>query len=73
MGINHSGRTTIMYIIVGRLVMKNLFEYTKRLSEQIAYYDAIAKGEFFESRFTNPFTQPVNITIIWIDGDEEDF
>ena len=53
-------------------MMKNLFEYTKRLSEQIAYYDALAKGEFSESRFTNPFAQPINITIIWIDGDEEE-
>ena len=52
--------------------MKNLFEYTKRLAEQIAYYDSVANGEFLESRFTNPFAQPINITIIWIDGDEEE-
>lgn len=53
--------------------MKNLFEYTKRLSEQIAYYDALANSEFSESRFTNPFAQPINITIIWIDESEEEF
>ncbi|MBQ8168167.1 hypothetical protein IJZ97_01965 [bacterium] len=51
--------------------MKNLFEYTKKLSEQIAYYDAIAKGEFLDSYMPNPFAQPINITIIWIDEKEE--
>ncbi len=51
--------------------MKKLFEYTKRLSEQIAYYDAIAKGEFLNSRITNPFAQPINVTIIWIEDNED--
>ena len=51
--------------------MKNLFEYTKKLSEQIAYYDAIARGEFSNPHTTNPFTQPINITIIWIDDKDE--
>ena len=48
-----------------------LFEYTKKLSEQIAYYDAIARGEFSNPHTTNPFTQPINITIIWIDDKDE--
>ena len=43
----------------------NLLAYTKKLSEMIAYYDDIAKRDFFG--MTNPFHQdPINITIIWV-------
>ncbi len=49
----------------------NLLAYTKKLSEQIAYYDALAKGDFFDTHITNPFTQPINITIIWVDEKDE--
>ncbi len=47
----------------------NLFAYTKKLAEQIAYYDALAKNSVLN--MTNPFTQPVNITIIWVDEKDE--
>ena len=51
----------------------NLLAYTKKLSEMIAYYDDIAKKDFFG--MTNPFHQdPINITIIWVDEcDKEDW
>ncbi len=45
----------------------NLFAYTKKLAEQIAYYDAIAKNDMLNPHISNPFTQPINITIIWVD------
>ena len=48
----------------------NLFAYTKQLAERIAYYDAFAKGEFSDIYATNPFVQPINITIIWVDKEE---
>ncbi len=49
----------------------NLFAYTKKLSEKIAYYDALTKKDLFNSQVTNPFTQPINVTIIWIDEKDE--
>lgn len=36
-------------------------DFTKRLVQQIAYYDAIAKNK------VNIFQKPVPVTIIWID------
>ena len=49
----------------------NLLAYTKKLAEQIAYYDALTKQDRVNPYFTNPFTQPVNITIIWVDEKDE--
>ncbi len=49
----------------------NLLAYTKKLAEQIAYYDSLAKGDFWNNHISNPFTQPVNITIIWVDEKDE--
>ena len=40
-------------------------DYTKQLAQQIAYYDTITKNTF------NPFRQPVQVTIIWIDEEED--
>lgn len=48
--------------------MINLLAYTKKLSEQIAYYDSLAKREFV----SNPFSKPLNITIIWVDEKEQE-
>lgn len=50
--------------------MENFFKYTKKLTEYVTYYDALANGEFAESSITNPFTQPINITIIWVDEND---
>ena len=48
----------------------NLFAYTKQLADQIAFYDSIANIDYTNNLVTNPFRQPVNITIIWVDGKE---
>lgn len=51
----------------------NLFEYTKKLSDKIKFYDSIAQNNLFENPFwINPFAKPMNITIIWIGNEEED-
>ena len=47
----------------------NLFNYTKKISEKINFYDEIAKNPFFG--FGNPFAKPINITIIWVEDNEE--
>lgn len=44
--------------------MTNLLAYTKKLSEQIAYYDTLVKQSFA----INPFTKPIEITIVWIEN-----
>lgn len=49
----------------------NLFAYTKKLSEKIAYYDALTKKDIFDHYASNPFSQPINITIIWVDEKDE--
>ena len=51
--------------------MQKFFDYTKRLSAQIAYYDSLAKGKYLESSITNPFAPLINVTIIWIDDNED--
>lgn len=48
--------------------MINLLAYTKKLSEKIAYYDALAKREFI----SNPFAKLLEITIIWVDEKDDD-
>ena len=51
----------------------NLLSYTKRIAEKINFYDEIAKSAFSNFNLTNPFVQndPINITIIWIEGDDD--
>ncbi len=49
----------------------NLFAYTRQLYEKIAFYDAVAKGELSDNPMSNPFNQPINITIIWVDGEKD--
>ena len=43
----------------------NLLDYTKKLSEKIKFYDAIAKSPHFGMK--NPFSKPLNITVIWVE------
>lgn len=47
----------------------NLLDYTKKLSEKIKFYDSIAQNTFSGIRMTNPFAQPINITIVWVEDD----
>ena len=51
----------------------NLLSCTKKIAEKINFYDEIAKNSLSEFNMFNPFaSQPLNITIIWIDGDDDD-
>ena len=40
-------------------------DFTKKLVQQIAYYDAITKSKI------NIFNKPIPVTIIWIDEDND--
>ncbi len=40
-------------------------DFTKKLAQQIAYYDAIAKNKI------NIFSKPIPVTIIWIEEKED--
>ncbi len=54
-------------------VIMNLLYYTRKIAEKINFYDEIAKNALSGFSLHNPFSsQPVNITIIWIDNDELD-
>lgn len=51
----------------------NLFSYTKKLSEKISYYDRLTKETAKNFSMTNPFSVPVNLTVIWVENcDEKD-
>lgn len=43
----------------------NLFDYTQKIAEKIRFYDTLAQNPFFDVK--NPFEEPINITIIWIE------
>lgn len=49
----------------------NLLAYTKKLYEQINMYDKIAKNPYLNKGPDNPFYQPKDITIIWIDKKDD--
>lgn len=48
----------------------NLFNYTKQLTEKIRFYDSVAQNPFLNMQ--NPFAKPITITIVWIDGDNNE-
>lgn len=49
----------------------NLLAYTKQLSEKIMYYDKLTKNHYINFSMTNPFTQPVNLTVVWVENCNE--
>ncbi len=50
----------------------NLLEYTKKLSEKIRFYDSIVQKSFINPFSSiNPFAKPLNITVIWIENEED--
>lgn len=51
----------------------NLFDYTKKLSEKIKFYDSIAQNTFSGIHMANPFAKPIQITIVWVENDKNDF
>lgn len=52
--------------MIVRKFMTDLFEYTKKLAEKIAYYDAMVDFTD-ESHWYNPFYNKTEVTVIWID------
>lgn len=51
--------------------MKYLLNYTKKLSEKIKYYDAIIDFTD-ETHWFNPFYNQPEVTVVWVDGDEDE-
>lgn len=52
--------------MIVRKFMTDLLEYTKKLAEKIAYYDAMVDFTD-ESHWYNPFYNKTKVTVIWID------
>ncbi len=48
----------------------NLLNYTKKLSEKISYYDRLTR-EAKKFSMSNPFAQPANLTVIWVEDCNE--
>ena len=55
-----------------RNIMVELLQYTKKIAQKIAYYDAIIDFSN-ESHWFNPFYQQNDITVIWIETNENDY
>lgn len=55
----------------------NLLSYTQKIAEKINFYDEIAKTALSSFGISNPFTptaqQPINITIIWIEDENDNW
>lgn len=51
----------------------NLLAYTKKLYEKIRFYDSVLKNKNFDDDYGNPFREPLSITIIWFDNDDEKY
>ncbi len=50
--------------------MTDLLFYTKKIAQKISYYDAIV--DFTEeSHWFNPFYKQPEVTVIWVDTQEE--
>lgn len=47
----------------------NLLAYTKKIYEKINFYDKTFKNKNFNVNFTNPFAKPINVTVIWVEKD----
>ncbi len=51
--------------------MTDLFEYTKKVAEKIAYYNAMADFTD-ESHWYNPFYNKPEVTVIWVEDINSD-
>ena len=49
----------------------NLFNYTKKLSEKISYYDRLTREAKKNFCASNPFGVPVNKTVVWVENCSE--
>lgn len=50
----------------------NLLNYTKKLYEKINAYDKMAKNPYLDKGPKNPFCQPQNLTVIWVEEKKDD-
>ena len=57
-------------MIVGKF-MADLLNYTKKIAERIAYYDAIVDFTD-ESHWFNPFYRQPDVTVVWVENPEDD-
>ena len=46
----------------------NLFNYTKKLSEKISYYDRLTREAKKNFLMSNPFMRPSNLTVVWVEN-----
>lgn len=51
------------------MIIMNLLNYTKKISEKVKFYDEIAKNPFLGMK--NPFAEPITLTVIWIEEDKK--
>ena len=49
----------------------DLLNYTKKLYDNIKFYDSVAQNTFSGWHSVNPFAKPINITIIWIEEEND--
>ncbi len=49
----------------------DLLAYTKNLYKKICFYDKVLKNKNFDKNMTNPFVKPLNVTIIWVENDDD--
>ncbi len=49
----------------------NLFNYTRKLSEKISYYDRLTREAKKNFSMSNPFAVPVVKTVIWVENCNE--
>jgi hypothetical protein len=60
----------IRVMIVGKF-MADLLNYTKKIAERIAYYDAIVDFTD-ESHWFNPFYKQPDVTVVWVENPKDD-
>ena len=56
--------------MIVRKIMTDLLFYTKKIAQKISYYDAIVDFTK-ESHWFNPFYKQPEVTVIWVDTQEE--
>lgn len=49
----------------------NLFDYAKLIGKKIKGYDKVAQNPFTSGYMSNPFERPINITLVWVEPEED--
>ena len=58
--------------MIVRKIMTDLLKYTRILAEKITYYNAIADFTD-ESHWYNPFYKQPEITVIWVENQDDTY